>query len=561
MQFFLPGAKVFAGLFFTGRAAYAPYESVMPAQQPHPAANHKRTKRWPWIIGIVLLSTAVVVVLGTIVISHAEPILRGRVMETLSARFHSKVELDRFHVSLMQGLQVSGEGLRLFGNTDPNTHQLGIQPIISVAEFRFRTGIIDLFRSPMHVDTVYAKGLSLNLPPREQRGQIKSMAHPGKIKIVVDRFVCDGAELVINTLRLGKLPVEFDIESLTMTRIGTNQPLHFDARLINPKPVGNIISSGWFGPWQADSPRDTPVRGSYSFNHADLATIKGIGGILSSTGKYAGSLDNIVVDGTTDTPDFRMGSSGRPIPLHTDFHAIVDATNGDTYLRPVKARIQDSWLVATGSVVRMNQPKGHRVDLDVTIAQGKIESLLKLAVRTDPPIMSGAVQLKTKFDLEPGTLAFCDRLKLAGRFRISQAHFSNDKIQNKIDVLSMRSLGKAKLARKNPPENVVSDLSGVFDLDGGVIRFSQLQFEIPGTQVNLIGKYSLDGNLFDFHGKARLDAKLSQMMTGWKSVLLKPADPFFSKHGAGTELPVKVTGTESAPHIGSDFGHKDRQEN
>ena len=37
----------------------------------------------------------------------------------------------------------------------------------------------------------------------------------GKIKIVVDKFVCDGAELVINTLKPGKLPLEFDIESLT----------------------------------------------------------------------------------------------------------------------------------------------------------------------------------------------------------------------------------------------------------------------------------------------------------------------------------------------------------
>ena len=72
-------------------------------------------------------------------------------------------------MSLLRGFQVSGAGLKLYGDTDPNTHQLGIQPIISVAEFRFRTGIMDLFRSPMHVDTVSMKGLAVNLPPREQR--------------------------------------------------------------------------------------------------------------------------------------------------------------------------------------------------------------------------------------------------------------------------------------------------------------------------------------------------------------------------------------------------------
>ena len=79
--------------------------------------------------------------------------------------------------------------------------------------------------------------------------------------------------------------------------------------------------------------------------------------------------------------------------------------------------------------------------------------------------------------------------------------------------------------------------------------------------MNLTGVYSLDGNQFDFHGKARMDAKLSHMVTGWKSILLKPADPFFSKNGAGTEIPVKVTGTKSEPHFGADFGHKDEDNN
>ena len=51
------------------------------------------------------------------------------------------------------------------------------------------------------------------------------------------------------------------------------------------------------------------------------------------------------------------------------------------------------------------------------------------------------------------------------------------------------------------------------------------------------------------------------MTTGWKSILLKPLDPLFSKKGAGTEVPIKITGTESAPHFGLDFGHKDEQKN
>jgi hypothetical protein len=72
----------------------------------------------------------------------------------------------------------------------------------------------------------------------------------GKIKIFVDEFISEGAQLVINTSRPDKLPLEFDIGSLKMEEIDSGQPLHFDVNLINPKPIGNISSSGLFGPWQ-----------------------------------------------------------------------------------------------------------------------------------------------------------------------------------------------------------------------------------------------------------------------------------------------------------------------
>ena len=517
------------------------------------APGSGRSSLWRWIGAIVLL-LMVVTAVALIAIYRAEPTLRATVIETLSTRFKSKVELDGFHVSLFQGLQVSGNGLRIFGASDPNNHEPGFQPIISVTEFRFRMGILELFREPHHVDTVYVIGLQLNLPPREQRGEMSNMGPKnGKIEITVDRLFFDKAQLIINTLRPGKLPVEFDIESLKMTTIGPGSPLHFDADLTNPKPVGHILSSGLFGPWQADSPRDTPVSGTYSFNHADLSTIKGLGGILSSTGSYIGVLDKIVVDGKTDTPDFRLATSGRAVPLHTDFHAIVDGTNGDTYLQPVKARILNSWLEANGSVVRTKDPPGHHVELDVDMEKAKIEDLLELAVRTDPPIVTGMVRMKAKFDLPPGAPEVDHRLRLSSNFQVSGAHFTNDKIQSKVDALSMRSQGKPAQAT----DPIHSDLKGTFNLSDGLLSFSQLQYQIPGTEVDLTGTYSLDGNQFDFHGKARMDAKLSQMVTGWKSILLKPVDRFFSKDGAGTEIPVKISGTKSEPHFGVDFGHKD----
>jgi hypothetical protein len=140
---------------------------------------------------------------------------------------------------------------------------------------------------------------------------------------------------------------------------------------------------------------------------------------------------------------------------------------------------------------------------------------------------------------------------------VQGGHFTNEKVQSRLDSLSLRTQGKGKAKPENPPDPVATDLRGIFKLENGLLSFSLLHFSIPGTQVDMAGNYSLDGRTFDFQGTARLDAKLSQMTSGWKSILLKPVDPFFSKNGAGTQVPVKITGTQSEPHFGLDFGHKD----
>jgi hypothetical protein len=519
--------------------------------------NLRRGRLWKSIgIGaLILLATAIVAT--RYVIAHAEPILRARVIQTLSNRFNSKVALAGFQVSLLHGIEVSGTGLEVYGAKDPNAYQPGVQALINIREFRFGASLRSLFRSPMHVDTVYVKGMVLNLPPKQDRQEMKRMgSKAGRMTIFVDKFVCKDTLLLINTIKPGKPPLEFAISDLKMKDIGPGQPFRFDATLVNPKPVGDIQSTGLFGPWQQDSPRDTPVQGGYSFRNADLSTIKGIGGILSSDGHYSGTLSNIVVQGTTDTPDFRVASSGHPVPLHTEFHAIVDGTSGDTYLQPVKASFLHSSFTASGSVVRLTARNGHDIELNVSLDRARIEDLLTLGVRTDPPVMSGPVEMKTRLSLYPGDETVANRLKLAGDFHVLRAHFANEKVQDKIDSLSLRSLGRKPSQKPNQDDDVPVDLQGVFRLREGLLSFSFLHFLIPGTHVDMTGDYSLDGQEFNFHGKARLDAKLSQMTTGWKSLFLKPIDPFFSKDGAGTEVPIKITGTQSEPHFGLDFHNK-----
>ncbi|MGC2820946.1 MAG: AsmA-like C-terminal region-containing protein [Candidatus Sulfotelmatobacter sp.] len=518
-------------------------------------------KRHRWaLLGIILcLFVAVGAVAVWLVIDRAEPILRARVVQTLSNRFQSRVELKSLGVSVVKGLEVYGSGLKVYGATDPNPYEAGVQPLISIREFHFHTGIRNLFRPVVRVDTVYVKGMELNIPPKESRRAFtsKMKSQTRKISVIVDKFVCQDTDLLINNSNPEKAPLEFAIGDLKMKDIGAGLPMHFDATLVNPKPVGNIHSTGLFGPFHEDDPRETPVQGEYSFSHADLGTLKGIGGILSSTGKYEGTLSEIVVNGSTDTPDFQIARSGHPMPLHTDFHAIVDGTSGDTDLAPVKATLLHSSFTATGSVTRMRNQPGHDIELDVVVEHAQIQDLLRLGVRTDPSVMTGPVQMHTRLSLRPGDADVADRLKLAGNFDVSDGYFTNKKVQSRLDSLSLRTQGKMKEAQKNEAEKVPTDLRGVFTLKNGLLSFSSLHFMIPGTHVDLTGDYSLDGRTFDFHGTARLEAKLSQMTTGWKSLLLRPLDRFFSKDGAGTEVPVGITGTESEPHFGLDFGHKD----
>ena len=537
--------------------------ATIPASAIRAPKKPSRRQLWERIGIVAFVCLAIAAGVARFVIARAESILRARVIDTLAARFNSKVELESFHVSVVNEIKVYGGGLKIFGKNDPNPYQPGIQPLIYLQEFRFQTALRSLFRSPMHVDTVFVKGLELNIPPKGSRAEMTNMgARTRKTTILVDKFICEDTRLVINTSNPEKPPLEFVVSSLKMKDIGTGQPLQFSATLTNPKPVGDIQSTGLFGPLQQESPRDTPVQGNYSFSHADLSTIKGIAGMLSSTGEYSGTLGNIVVSGKTDTPDFKIASSSRAVPLHTDFHAIVDGTSGDTYLRPVRAAFLHSSFVANGSVVRLSTSHGHDIELSVVLDHALIEDLLRLGVRTDPPVMTGPVQMETKLSLVPGDASVADRLKLAGTFHVLEAHFTNQKVQAKLDSLSLRSQGKAKQAREvNIQENVPVDLQGVFTLNDGSLSFSFLHFLVPGTHVDMTGTYSLDGQEFDFHGKARLDAKVSQMTTGWKSILLKPVDRFFSKDGAGTEVPIRITGTESEPHFGLDFHHKDEHAN
>jgi hypothetical protein len=93
-------------------------------------------------------------------------------------------------------------------------------------------------------------------------------------------------------------------------------------------------------------------------------------------------------------------------------------------------------------------------------------------------------------------------------------------------------------------------MSAKFALGHGLMTVDDLHYQIPGALVLMNGVYSLDGNIFEFKGHVRTQATASQMVTGWKSWLLKPVDPFLKKNGAGLQLPISISGTQGDVHFG-----------
>jgi hypothetical protein len=480
---------------------------------------------------------------------HIDEYTRDWVVRDLSQRFDSQVELESLRVHIWPLMGVKGQGLtvRYHNRTD-------VPPLIRIREFSFNTGLLGLFLPVKHIDSVALKNMVITIPPREHKEKSKTPVHHGPPPaVIIDKIICDDTALFFMSNKPGKDPLDFELHDLVLTDVGAEQPFDFHGNLTNAKPKGEIATKGKFGPWDMDDPGNTPVSGSYKFTHADLNPFPGIGGILSSTGKYNGPLDELAVDGQTDTPDFSIDPVGRGVPLHTDFSATVDGTDGDTFLHPVKALLGKSVITANGSVVLVRAKQGHLINLDVVAPAARLEDILSLAVKSEKPPMTGTLKLHTKLTIPPSKAKAIDKLLLDGDFDADDARFTSAEIREKLQSLSRHGLGQPS----NPAAgSAASDLKGHFHLENAVITFTKLSFGVEGAAVLLDGTYKLHGGGLDFHGNLRLDATISQTMTGVKSVIAKPFDPLFKKGGSGAVLPITITGTRENPVFGVSVFHK-----
>ena len=489
------------------------------------------------------------------------PSLRGRLTRALGERFESQVELASLRVSLLPHVRVSGSGvvLRHQGRTD-------VPPLITLASFTATANLWGLVGRPVRLKDLRIEGLEINIPPggvdlddgptaqgkaprQPQKPQEPQRESPRESPLLVDGLLAERAVLRILRRDPGKAPRVWEIAQLSMQRAGSNEPWPFRAQLTNPIPPGKLDVHGTFGPWSAAQPSETPLGAAYAFHDANLDFFKGIRGVLQSAGKFEGILKRIEVAGTTSVPDFALDAVQQPLPLTTQFAAIVDGTNGNTWLQPVNAVLGKSSIVARGGIVELEGQDGRTIELDIVMADARVEDVLRLAVKGSSPALVGGLKANIKFVLPPGKVDAISKLQLDGSFAIASGQFSDGGLQGRINALSQKAKGDA--TDGDPPDRVASNFAGRFAMRRGVIRFPGLSFAVPGARLNLAGTYAIRSEALDFRGTVRMDAKVSELTTGIKSFLLKAVDPLV-RHKGATVIPITVSGTGEHPKVGLD---------
>lgn len=524
---------------------------------------------------------------------HLEPFLRAQIVAELEARFHTRVELDSFHVSVregqeaMWGIWAEGRGLRIWppqqkrGNVALETAVNSV-PLIELTEFSFHVPIKYRETQRLRIPEIRLTGLKIVVPPKPERdkktgieaamGRQENAGGAGILQSVeVERVVCQRAELELETADPTKLPLTFEIEKITLKHLSATKPMDFEAVLTNAKPKGLIRSDGSFGPWVVDDPGETAVKGKYRFEHANLGEFNGIAGTLSSTGTYNGTLRDLAVAGDADVPDFKLTRFGTAMALETQFKARVNGTDGDTYLDQVDAQLGQSKFQLQGKIVRVRMDAsgkelpaslqtgqertaiGHLVEMNVEVPAARVEDFVKLVSKNGNPLMTGDIAVRAALSIPPGQQPVPQRIKLRGQFTLADARFTDEKVQEKIEDLSLRGQGKPGAVKDTDPNSVAAQMQGSFQMANGTITLPDLKYTVPGVEISMAGTYELDGTLH-FDGTARMQATVSQMVGGWKGWLLKPADKLFERGGAGTQVPITVRGTRANPQFSVDLG-------
>jgi len=523
------------------------------AGEVHMAGQWWARGRWWLIIGASLIVIAGIVL---IVLAWNWPFTQQAVTKALQDRFARTVQIRSFRKTYFPPGCVA-EGVSFL-----HRKRADLPPLITVQTLIIRGSYNGFLRIHKRVDEVQVKGLHVLIPPPGPSGQPPNVmpltTSTTGASITIGEIATDGALLEFMRRQPDQEPFKLYVHRLTLDNVGENGVIPYHAALLNTEPPGEIRSEGEIGPWNEDDPGSTPVTGSYTYADVNLAVFEGISGTLSSQGKFSGTLGHIDANGEIDVPDFRVSGSSHTVHLISKLQAVVDGTNGDTYLQNVDSHFQRTTITSKGSVVGRPGQQGKTVGLQMAVNGGRIEDLLFLFTDEKRPWMTGSINLRAKVEVPPGPPGFLRKLNLAGNCGIGSERFTNPHVQQPVNALTQSAGGENKKQQAEDPETVLSEFTGQVSVKNGVATLSHVSFSAPGTRAQLQGTYNLLDRKVDLHGILYTNGKLSDTTSGFKALVLKAVGPLL-KHKSVTVVPFSITGTSASPSFALDFAEKRRE--
>ncbi len=502
--------------------------------------SETRVKLRKTLLIVALVAAAVLCVAAVLCLKYW-PFSERAVREDLAEAADSSVTIRSYHPTYFPSPGCILEGIEFRHGTN-QFRLITIDKLIIEGSF---SGILT-----HHVPRITAVGARIFIPPFGTNTKF----HSQHSALVVDELVANGTKVEFTSDDPPKHPLLFDVHEALLRSVRWGSPIRYRLKFHNPDPPGEISTEGAFGPWADGHPQDTPMSGTYTFEHADLGVYGGIAGILGSAGKFDGAFQHINVSGATDTPDFVVTSGGHRHNLTTRFDAYVDATRGDTFLNHVEARFGRTTLIAQGSIAGSPGKRGKVADLRFTSRHGRIEDILGLFVTANRSPMSGDMSLVARAQVGHGDQPFLERVKLDGKFGIDEGAFKPE-TQKNVNALSAGARGE----NKDDPETVLTDLKGTVDLSGGVAYFHDIEFGVPGATAHLHDTYNILNHRINLHGEMKVDTKISKTSSGVKALLLKIMDPLFRKKKKGEIVPVHILGTYEKPQFGLDLANNEKK--
>jgi len=495
----------------------------------------------------LLLPSAVAATLAVAIALHW-PYSERMLVPTLQATFRANVRVQNFRRFYFPHPGCEAKMVTLTRTESGSA----VAPLATAQKLTITGRYLDLIFRPHHIAEIRLDGLHVQIPPLEkgkgpEQPELSNEVLPSTISIGTVTAADSVLEFDRND---AEEPLKFGIQRLRISPIAAREAMNYQVNMKIPEPPGELESQGTLGPLQAGPIGRIPLGGNVRLTDAKLDKYPGIGGTISSTEKFSGTLEQVQVSGEASVPDFHLKGPGHLIAVTSQFQVIVNGLKGEARLRDVTGKIGKTVMRAQGEVAK-NVDLGRRdTRLDFWIGPGRAEDLLWLFNSADKPPMLGVATCSGHIQVPKFGKGFLSSLMVHGRFEVREGHLQRE-TQVKANELSTRAQGQKVDDPSEAREVAISRLSSEVMIEKAVAHLERLYFEVPGARARVQGTYNLEGHQVDLHGNLWTDATVSKDTTGITSMLLKPVDPLFKRKHAGAMVEVEMSGDIDAPHFGA----------